>query len=73
MFLNHESDSLSTAEGSAMFQYFDSPSSTSQITYKVGINTYAGVTLNLNRTSSDTDAHSYERYISSIVATEIAG
>ena len=73
MLLNHESDSLSTAEGSAMFQYFDSPSSTSQITYKVGIRTNTGVTLNLNRTVSDTDAHNYERYVSSIIATEIAG
>jgi hypothetical protein len=73
MFLSHESDSASTPEGSAMFQYFDAPNTTSSITYKVGIRTsYAG-TLHLNSTVAGTDAGNYERFVSSICVTEIKG
>ena len=73
MFLSHESDSSSTGEGSAMFQYFDAPNTTSSITYKVGIRTDAVRTFYLNRTVSDTDAANYERFVSSICVTEIKG
>jgi len=68
-------DNGSTPEGSAIFQYFDTPSSTSQITYKVGIRTGSGSNpvFYLNRTVADLDDSSYERFISSISATEIAG
>lgn len=73
LLLSHESDSLSTAEGSGMFQYFDSPNTTSQVTYKVGIRSTQTVTFHLNRTVNDTDSNTHERFVSSIIATEIAG
>ena len=73
MFLSHESDSNSTPEGSAMFQYFDAPNTTSSITYKVGIRTNAIKTFYLNRTVADTNAANYERFVSSICVTEIKG
>lgn len=56
-----------------MYSFFDSPSSTSQITYKVGIRTRNGETFYLNRTEDDIDANYNERGISFISATEIAG
>ena len=56
-----------------MYSFFDSPSSTSQITYKVGITTRQGETFYLNRTEDDQDANYNERGISFISATEIAG
>ena len=72
----HNSDVASTPE-IGFFQYFDSPSSTSQITYKVGMRLrYAGgsgVDFALNRTISDTDSDVHERLVSYISATEIAG
>ena len=58
----------------ARFDYFDSPSSTSQITYKVAL--LAGnnnETFSLNRTADDGNDIGYERGISSIIAQEIAG
>ena len=57
----------------AIYSYFDSPSSTSQITYKVGVNPRLSRTWYLNRTVADTDATNYERGISLICVTEIAG
>ena len=72
----HSSDVTSTPE-IGFFQYFDSPSSTSQITYKVGMRLkYAGgggVDFALNRTISDTDNDLHERLVSYISATEFAG
>ena len=56
-----------------MISFFDSPSSTSQITYKVGIRSRFATTLYLNRTVDDTDADTSERGISFISASEIAG
>jgi len=73
MFLSHEADSTSTAEGSAMFQYFDAPNTTSSITYKVGIKTNSNYTFYLNRTASNGDNTSNERFVSSICVTEIKG
>ena len=66
-------DVLSTPEA-AIYSYFDAPSTTSQITYKVGVNQGAGSSANwyTNRTGSDTDTGDYERGISLISATEIA-
>ena len=69
----HAGDSGSTPE-ICMFEYFDSPSTTSQITYKVA--TFFGNasdTIYLNRTVTDNDAATNERGISSIIAQEIAG
>tara|TARA_R100000951_G_scaffold115799_2_gene125121 strand:- start:35 stop:565 length:531 start_codon:yes stop_codon:yes gene_type:complete len=57
----------------ASYSYFDSPNSTSQITYKVAFNNTYGATWSLNRTDGDSDTASYERGLSYISATEIAG
>lgn len=67
-----DQDRASTANG-GHFAYFDSPASTSQITYKVMVTTTAAATFYLNRTLTDTDASAYERFISFISVTEIAG
>jgi len=53
--------------------YFDTPSSTSAIAYKLGINAEATNNLFINRTVSDTDSNGYERGVSFISATEIGG
>lgn len=65
-------DNGSTPE-MAVYSYFDLPSSTSQITYKVGVRANGTYTWYLNRTVTDADVISYERGISLISATEIAG
>lgn len=65
-------DASSTPEN-ANYMYFDSPSSTSQITYSVGFNSYYAGNWHLNRTNNDTNAVDFERGISSICVTEIAG
>lgn len=62
-----------TTPESGTFTFFDSPASTSQITYKVGVITRTNCTLYLNRTEDDTDQNYNERGISFISATEIAG
>lgn len=55
------------------YTYFDSPNTTSQVTYKVGIHSrYAG-TFYINTTVSTSDSDGNERFVSNIVATEIAG
>lgn len=72
----YSTDADSTPEGTGLFAYYDTPSTTSQITYKVGLNT--SLTGNpvwyLNRTKGDTSTNpAFERFISFISATEIAG
>ncbi len=62
----------STAE-KASYSYFDSPATTSQITYKVGVLTIGSYDLFINRTRNDTDNNQHERGISFISATEIGG
>jgi len=53
--------------------YIDSPATTSQITYKVGMRvTGESDIFYLNRTVNDVDSEDYERGISTIIATEIA-
>jgi hypothetical protein len=55
------------------YTYFDTPNTTSQVTYKVAINSrYAG-TFYINTTVNTTDGIGKERFVSNIVATEIAG
>mgnify|MGYP001199121385 CR=1 FL=1 len=66
------SDDDSTPE-MGIVTYFDSPSTTSQITYKLGVECYSTDTLHINRTVGDTDNKSFERGVSFISATEIAG
>jgi len=52
--------------------YFDSPSSTSAIAYKLGVNMNGSNNLFINRTINDTDSNGNERGVSWISATEIA-
>jgi len=67
-----DDNDASTAEV-GYYTYFDSPNTTSQVTYKVGINSrYAG-TYYINTTVSNSDSEGSERFVSNIVATEIAG
>jgi len=54
--------------------YFDSPSTTSQITYTVNFDdVYANTTLFTNRTEDDSDSTTFERGVSTFVVMEIAG
>ena len=73
--LTIESANAGSTPEHAVYSYFDTPSTTSQITYKVAV--YQGTGSNLdwytNRTSSDTDGYQYERGTSFICVTEIAG
>jgi len=57
----------------AYYAYFDSPSTTSAITYKLGIRSGSAETFYINRTVSDADNDGTERGTSFINATEIAG
>jgi len=65
-------DNNSTAEN-ARYDYFDEPNTTSQITYKIGYRTHVGETLYINRTAGDTNSNGFERGVSMISVTEIAG
>lgn len=69
--VSYHGDATSTPE-TAIYSYFDTPSTTSQITYKVGVSNHYAQTLNVNRTNNDTDGTQWERGISFISATEIA-
>ena len=66
------SDADSTPEVS-YYSYFDTPSTTSQITYKVGVLNNSTSTVYINQNASNTDSNEYERGLSFISATEIAG
>ena len=67
-----DNNDASTAEV-GYYTYFDSPNTTSQVTYKVGIHSrYAG-TFYINTTVSTNDDDGNERFVSNIAATEIAG
>ena len=70
---NHAGADAGSTPDSANVTYFDSThNTTSQITYKLVVNTLYTGTYYLNRTVSDTDTNEYERGISYISATEIA-
>lgn len=68
------SDAGSTPE-TAIYSYFDTPNTTSQITYKVGVRHGVSANINwyVNRTLNDTDNNNHERGISMICVTEIQG
>ena len=69
----YSSDHDSTPEH-AYYSYFDTPSTTSQITYKVGVYQKNGYDWSLNMCQGDTsNTDAYERGISNITVTEIAG
>lgn len=53
--------------------YFDEPSTTSAITYHLGIRVSNADTIYTNRVINTTNADGYERFISNITVTEIAG
>ena len=57
------------------YSYFDTPSTTSQVTYKVGVYQGSGTNYNwyTNKTKLDSDGYQYERGTSFISVTEIAG
>ncbi len=56
------------------YMYYDSPNTTSAITYAVSFtNTTSGTVLCLNRTANDADTIGYERGISILIAQEIGG
>jgi len=57
----------------AMFSFYDTPSTTSAITYKVGMISWGAETFYINRTVDDQDLGYYERGTSFISVTEIAG
>jgi len=68
--VSYHHDVTSTPE-TAIYSYFDAPSTTSQITYKVGVSNHYAQTLVVNRTINDTDGTQWERGISFISAQEI--
>tara|TARA_R100001509_G_scaffold163828_1_gene139380 strand:- start:3674 stop:4210 length:537 start_codon:yes stop_codon:yes gene_type:complete len=76
--LMHSSRSYTSADASstpesAVYSYFDTPSTTSQVTYKVGVNQSLGSAVNwyLNRCVADADIADQERGMSLICVTEI--
>tara|TARA_B100000900_G_scaffold20532_1_gene15958 strand:+ start:4154 stop:4735 length:582 start_codon:yes stop_codon:yes gene_type:complete len=69
--INSSTDAGSTPE-IANYTYFDTPNTTSQITYKIGLLTRFSGTLYVNRTVNDNDNNAHERGISFTSATEIA-
>ena len=70
-----ESANAGSTPEHAFYSYFDTPSTTSQITYKVGVyqGTGSNITWYTNRTVGDADGYQYERGTSFISVTEIAG
>lgn len=66
-------DDKASTPSTAVYQYFDSPNTTSQITYKVAMNSYSAGTLYVNRSITDTNSADFERGVSYISVTEIAG
>jgi len=68
-------DNASSTPENAHYSYFDTPSTTSQITYKVAVIQGSGAEYDwyTNRTAGDADNEQYERGVSFISVTEIAG
>lgn len=71
--VNHVAANQDSTPETRFYQFVDSPSSTSSLTYAAAYNTSAASgSLHLNRTVTDTDGTNYERGVSSIVLMEIA-
>ena len=72
--LSYYSTDFASTPDSAVYFYHDTPSSTSELTYKIAVQ--AGVAGNplwhLNKTVTDSDNGAYERGVSFIMAQEIA-
>lgn len=71
--LTHFTADSATTPEVVRYDFFDTPNTTSQITYKVGLITRTAENWNLNKTVNDADGNAYERGVSFISATEIAG
>ena len=70
---NYVAPNAASTPESGVLTYFDSAhNSTSQITYKLALDTYYAGTYYINRTVTDTNSNEYERGVSIISATEIA-
>lgn len=68
----YTTDNADTTPEFAMYSFYDSPSTTSAITYKIGIVVRTAETFYINRTVNDGDLNYAERGVSHITATEIA-
>ena len=62
----------STPECSGTFTFFDAPSTTSQVTYKLGMYVRGAGTFHMNTTVSDANENYTEQGICYISATEVA-
>jgi hypothetical protein len=71
--ISYDQQDMGSTPEHAYYSYFDTPSSTSQITYKVGVFQDNGYDWSLNKTHADNDSSNYERGTSFICVTEIAG
>lgn len=73
--LTYVSNDASSTPETAVYSYFDTPSTTSQVTYKVGVQNGRSTAVNwyLNRNVTDSDIPDQERGVSMICVTEIAG
>ena len=73
--LSYEASDASSTPENAVYSYFDTPSTTSQITYKVGVrqSESSAINWNLNRCVADSDVKDQERGISMLCVTEIQG
>lgn len=69
--VSYSNENLSTID-SAVFSYVDSPSTTSQVTYTLGVDSGGAGTLYTNRTVSTTDTTYYERGVTTLIAMELA-
>jgi len=72
--IGYDLPDTATTPDMASYQYYDSPNTTSSITYAVSVNhSNSGGTMYINRTVNDTDSTSTERGISILIAQEIGG
>ena len=71
---NYDAPDNASTPDMAIYQYYDSPNTTSAITYAVSVNhTSSSNAIFINRTNSDTNNASHERGISILIAQEIGG
>tara|TARA_R110002020_G_scaffold91188_2_gene221658 strand:+ start:668 stop:1234 length:567 start_codon:yes stop_codon:yes gene_type:complete len=72
--MGHVTDDTASTPDTRYYQFVDSPSSTSAITYAAAYNTSStSGSVHLNKSVDDTDAITHERGVSSIILQEIAG
>ena len=72
--LNYHTADVGSTPDSVTFSYYDTPNTTSAITYAVSFNhSVTGVSAYLNRTVNDTGDISHERGVSILIAQEIGG